>query len=136
MPGKKSETIKKCESELKKVLQHNIAEIRYNRKVTQHTISKALGISRETYSNYENRTIPPQYLIYQLAKVYNVSPSVFYDENLDVEKLFVENDNSEIYGENSFIDLSDDEKLFVMKIRQLNKKDREKLLKEINSILD
>lgn len=136
MPGKKSQIIRDADNEVKAILQENIIKVRNSKKVTQLTVAQALGISRETYSNYEVRTLPPQYLIFRLAKIYNITPDVFYRTNLEVDKLFVENDNDRIYGESAFCDLTDAEKLLVMRMRQLNKKDKDEVNKFIQQKLD
>ena len=136
MPGKKSDFIKEADEQVKAILQENIKKVRKQRKVTQLALSEALGISRETYSNYEVRTLPPQYLLFKLAQIYNVTPDVFYRENLDAERLFAENDNSDIYGESSFCDLTDYEKILIMKIRQLNRKDKDDVSDFVKEKLD
>ena len=131
MPGNKSDVIKDADNQIKIILQKNIREIRKEKKVTQQMIADALGIKRETYSNYECRTLPPHYLLLSLAKIYNVSPEVFYKTDLDASTLFVANTNNEIYGESRFIDLSDNEKLLLMKYRMLNNSDKEEIAKAI-----
>ncbi len=135
MPYKMSDPVRKEEKRLKRILQSNLVAIRKSKNLTQAMMAEALGISRETYSNYEGRTIPPHFVISKLAKVYNVSPGVFYSENLNVTTLFVENDNDTIYGESRFTDLTDFEKLTLMKFRQLNKSDKEKISKMIDEKL-
>lgn len=125
MPGKKSNVIKDADEQVKTLLQKNIISLRKAKGLTQQQLAEVLGIGRETYSNYECRTLPPQYLIYTLAKIYNVTPDVFYKEDVDCSTLFFENNNRDIYGESRFEDLTDCEKLMVMKFRLLNAKDKE-----------
>lgn len=125
MPGKKSIVIKDADEQVKELLQKNIISLRKAKGLTQQQLAEVLGIGRETYSNYECRTLPPQYLIYTLAKIYNVTPDVFYKEDVDCSTLFFENNNRDIYGESRFEDLTDCEKLMVMKFRLLNAKDKE-----------
>ena len=136
MPGSKSDVIKNADNEIKEILQKNIRNIRKEKKITQQMLSEALGIKRETYSNYECRTLPPQYLILRLAKIYNVTPDVFYRIDLDPSAIFVANTNSEVYGERYFIDLTDSEKLLLMKFRQLNSSDQQELSDYISKKLE
>ena len=136
MPGSKSDVIKNADNEIKEILQKNIRKIRKEKKITQQMLSEALGIKRETYSNYECRTLPPQYLILRLAKIYNVTPDVFYRIDLDTSTMFTANTNNDIYGESSFVDLTDSEKLLLMKFRQLNKADQKEISEFISDKLD
>ena len=136
MPGKKSNVIREADEEVKELLQKNIIKLRKQKGLTQQQLAEVLGISRETYSNYECRTLPPQYLIYTLAKIYNVTPDVFYKEDVDSSTLFFANNNSSIYGESRFEDLTDFEKLMVMKFRLLNAKDKDEVAEFIKEKLN
>ena len=53
---------------------------------TQETVSKMLNIKRATYAKYENGQAKnlPNKIIYQLAKIYNVSADYFF--SLDTDK--------------------------------------------------
>lgn len=136
MPGKKSAVIRDADEAVKEVLQHNIITLRKKKGLTQQQLADTLGISRETYSNYEVRTLPPQYLIYMLSKIYNVSPDVFYRENFEESVIILENTNENIYGESRFIDLTDYEKLMLMRFRLLNAKDKEDIVEQIRKKIE
>ena len=122
MPGKKSENIKRADAEIKYILQKNIKKIRDDYGFTQQFVADALGIKRDTYCNYEDRSLPPQYLIYKLSDLYKVSPSYFYTtEELSFEVACNPSANRSDY---SFGDLTEGEKLMILRFRQMKKEDR------------
>ncbi|MBQ7204019.1 MAG: helix-turn-helix transcriptional regulator [Eubacterium sp.] len=119
------------------MLIQNLKDFRDKLDLSQQEIADALGIKRETYANYEKRTIPPHSVIYRLSQIYNVSPSVFYrPEPLENSNILLHYKDDGLYGESSFLDLSSYEKVMVMKLRQLNKEDKIKIESEVDEILN
>ena len=131
MPGKKSEQIKSADSEAKGLLQRNIVLLRKEYGLTQQMVADALGINRGTYCNYENRTLPPQYLIIKLAQIYNISPDIFYKDNLKSNILSVSSSHN-FSDDEYFNELTDGEKLLIMRYRLLKKADKAEICKIVD----
>ena len=131
MPGKKSEHIKSADKKAMGLLQRNIVLLRKEYGLTQQMVADALGINRGTYCNYENRTLPPQYLIIRLAQIYNISPDVFYKDDLKSNILSVKSSDS-FSDDEYFNELTDSEKLLIMKYRLLKKADKAEICKIID----
>ena len=123
MPGKKSDFIRIADNEAKVILQRNIKLLRKEHGLTQQMVADALNIKRETYCNYENRTLPPHFLIISLAKIYNVSPDTFYKSDLKTDILYVKT-KSGFFDDEHFDELTDSEKSLIMKYRQLSKSEK------------
>lgn len=132
MPGKKSEIIKKFDKQAKNLIQPNIVKIRNKNGLSQQLVADALGITRGTYSNYESRTLPPQYLIIRLAEIYKVSPDVFYKADDDIVEVSCDEKS---FGDSMLSELSDREKLIIMRFRQLSSSDKEDVATMINNKL-
>lgn len=132
MPGRKSDIIRSADKEAKNILQRNIRLIRKKSGLTQQEVADALQIKRETYGNYEVRTLPPQYLIFRLSKIYNITPDVFY--KVESDELLSAHSSTE--GDYSFTDLTDHERMMLLQYRQLKKSDREKISNLIKETLN
>ncbi len=135
MSAAKSNTVKQSEDAVRMILQENLIKLRNEKKLTQKQVAEALNISRNAYASYETRTVPPHFLIVLLSKMYAVSPSVFYEKDLNTKLIFAQN-NDNVYGESKFADLSDREKLLLLKYRQLNTKDKNEVNEMISQKLE
>jgi len=138
MANEKKETTKKEEEYQKKIIRQNLIYYRKKLKLSQDLVAEELGVTRATYANYEKRSNPPHYVIAKLSRMYRIPLETFYiDNELEEAKrpLYVSASGNGIYGERHFTELSDYEKLLVMKVRQLNKEDRDKLNKMIKELL-
>ena len=63
-----------------KIISANIKKMRKNAKLSQENLAEQLGCSREFISRVENNheKVSLRMLLY-LAKIFNVSPKVFFD---------------------------------------------------------
>ncbi len=63
-----------------KIISVNIKKMRKNAKLSQENLAEQLGCSREFISRVENNheKVSLRMLLY-LAKIFNVSPKVFFD---------------------------------------------------------
>lgn len=100
--------------------------------LSKNDMAIALGVNPSTYRSWElARSAPKKSALTQISKVINVP----LDELLGTESYSFEiNSNDEIYGDKYLSELSNEEKIFVMKYRQLNGIDKKKLDEFLNEI--
>ena len=112
----------------------NIPEIlkacRKGVNMTQAQFAKTIGIKRSAYAYYESgRTRPKIETLRTIAKVYGLI------SNEDSNSLHQDNDqkiNFDIKDFNdTFYDLSENEKAIIMKLRIMNREKRTKIINEI-----
>lgn len=106
-------------------------------KMTQDDIAELLNMSRTSFSKYENgASNPPLNVLRKLSTIYNVPIEyLIHDEFTSLD--FNDGGNSEApdleEAIRGFSDLTRDEKMFIMKIRLMDKnkiKEIEKLINE------
>lgn len=113
-----------------------LKELRVNCRMTQDDIAELLGMSRTSFSKYENGAAnPPLNVLRKLSAIYNVPIEyLIHDEftslTLNDEKNDTEPDLEEALK--GFCDLTRDEKMLIMKLR-LKGADALKMIDEILS---
>lgn len=118
------------------VLGKKLKELRVGYKMTQEDIAHVLGMSRTSFSKYENgASNPPLAVMRKLAAIYKVKLDyLIYDD----EAVLILNDgkNTEEPDLNcsitSFSDLNHDEKMMIMKMRLMSSEHK----KEIKTMID
>lgn len=92
----------------------------------------ALGVNPSTYRSWETaRSAPKKPALTVISKVINIP----LDELLGNEPCnFEVKSSDEVYGDKYLSELSDEEKILVMKFRQLNGVDKKKLTECLNEI--
>ena len=117
----------------------NIPEIlkacRKGVNMTQAQFAKTIGIKRSAYAYYESgRTRPKIETLRTIAKVYGLDVNTLIT-NEDSNSLHQDNDqkiNFDIKDFNdTFYDLSENEKAIIMKLRIMNREKRTKIINEI-----
>lgn len=119
-------------------LSYKLKELRNAFCMTQDEVAEVLGMSRTSFSKYENgATFPPLNVMRKLSKIYNVP----------IEYLIHDNDNFLVLndGKNSeepdpdnlvshFAQLTPEERTVIMKLRLLDKEQKTEILEKLNII--
>ncbi len=100
--------------------------------LSKKDMALSLGVNPSTYRSWETaRSAPKKSALTLISKAINIP----LDELLGTESYNFEiNSNDEIYGDKYLSELSDEEKILVMKYRQLNNIDKKKLCEFLNEI--
>lgn len=132
----------KSENEIKSVLSKSLKEYRNKLGLNGEEIAESLGINASTYRSWESGRAMPKYsAISELAKIYNVSVDTLLGNNVEKTKTtnnILKSDNNynnNIYSDNYITELSNSEKLIIMKYRRLNSEDTKKLSQFIEELL-
>lgn len=122
-------------SALKDTVVNNLIRYRKMNNLTGEEVARAIGINHGTYRNYENgRAFPKLECLMSLAKIYNVNIDSLI--NIENDETCLELHQENIYGDAYLSELSDIEKIFLMKFRILNNKDKISLLNEMDKLLE
>lgn len=133
----------KFEDEIKKNIKENLIYFRKANGLTQEETANALNIKdSSTYRSWETgRSAPKNSMLVRIARMYNVSTDRILTNTDDYKNIRqhkvsapVEYDDS-VYGDEYLSELENSEKLFIMKFRQLNAKDKQKVAKYLDEIL-
>ena len=104
-------------------------------KMTQDDVAKILGMSRTSFSKYENGNInPPLQVLRKLAKIYNVGLEyLIFDEKtiIRVNDSSEENDNSAELPLSRITELRPIEKEIIGKFRTLSDGEKERLINQL-----
>lgn len=104
-------------------------------KMTQDDVAKILGMSRTSFSKYENGNInPPLQVLRKLAKIYNVGLEyLIFDEKtiIRVNDSSEENDNSTELPLSRITELRPIEKEIIGKFRTLSDDEKERLINQL-----
>lgn len=132
-------------SKLNTVIGSNLKNYRKANKISGEQIAYILDMNYDTYRSWESgRTTPKLQAIIDLAKIYNISiqdllveHSQLKDKNTLIVATNSENGyNQDIYADEYLSKLSTFEKVLVMKVRLLDKEDKEALIKSLNEIMN
>lgn len=131
------------EEQIKLNIKNNIIALRKKCGLTQQEVAEALTVKdASTYRSWETgRSSPKPAMLLKIAQVYGVSIEGLMGTESPaptVSKLKVASPctyNEHIYGDNYLGELQNDEKLFVMKLRQLNMQDKARVGEFLESIL-
>ena len=118
----------------------NIRRLRKKMNITQEEISTKLDIKRTTYARYETDTVPPASIIVKLSEIFNVSideickDTVNYADAINSQETvrlrfrssvgYNISDNEEQNPE----ELTEEEEIFVLKLRELTPEKRKEIL--------
>lgn len=125
------------DNESKMIIAHNLKELRETNGLKGKDVANALAINPSTYRSWETGRAAPKFLtLMQIANMYNVSISVILENPNKINtSVSSSNDyNKSIYGDRYLSELENSEKLFIMKLRQLNKQDKDKIFDFMDSI--
>lgn len=116
-------------------LGRKLLRLRKDFKMTQDDVAKILGMSRTSFSKYENgNTNPPLPVLRKLAKIYNVGLEyLIFDEKtlIRVNDSSEEDENTAEVPYSRITDLRPIEKEIVGKFRTLSDEEKEAFLKQL-----
>lgn len=116
-------------------LGRKLLRLRKDFKMTQDDVAKILGMSRTSFSKYENgNTNPPLPVLRKLAKIYNVGLEyLIFDEKtlIRVNDSSEEDENTADVPYSRITDLRPIEKEIVGKFRTLSDEEKEAFLKQL-----
>lgn len=116
-------------------LGRKLLRLRKDFKMTQDDVAKILGMSRTSFSKYENgNTNPPLPVLRKLAKIYNVGLEyLIFDEKtlIRVNDSSEEDENTAEVPYSRITDLRPIEKEIVGKFRTLSDEKKEAFLKQL-----
>ena len=117
-----------------------LRELRHAFCMTQEEVAEVLGMSRTSFSKYENgASLPPLNVMRKLSKIYNVPIEYLIHDN---DRFVVLNDgkNTEEPDPNnlaaSFAQLTPEERLIIMKLRLMTAEQKSEFLKDLNEYVD
>lgn len=134
------------ESIVKENIKHNLINYRKYNQLTGEEVAQALKMNHGTYRSWETgRSSPKLSALIKLAKIYGITiEKLLYDHselqetNNGVLSIATDSQNeynNDVYGDEYLSQLSSYEKIVVMKIRQLNKNDKDKLNEFLNDLI-
>lgn len=120
----------------------NLRLLREANNLKMRDVANALGIKENTYRVWEDKskdTVPKTDSLVDISKVFNVSIDFLMQSENENKKHSLQfnastNDNS-VYGDKYLNELTNEEKLAVMKMRRLSSADRLKILEKIEEII-
>lgn len=130
------------EASVKQTLKDNLIAYRKANNLRQEDVATALGLNdSSTYRSWETgRSSPRPAMLIKIAQMYNISLDTLLgntarvgDRSFSVSSKSKYNDD--VYGDRYLSELQNNEKLFIMKYRQLNSEDKEKVGKFLEDIL-
>lgn len=104
--------------------------------MTQNEVAEVLGMSRTSFSKYENgATLPPLKVLRKLAKVYNVPLEYLIHDNST--SVVLHDSKSETAPDidnlaESFAQLTSEEKMIIMKLRLMSKEEKSAFLSNLS----
>lgn len=103
--------------------------------MTQNEVAEVLGMSRTSFSKYENgATLPPLKVLRKLAKIYNVPIEYLIHDN-STSVVFRDGKNAEAPDidnlAESFAQLTSEEKMIIMKVRLMSKEEKSVFLSHL-----
>lgn len=114
-----------------------LKDLRKNYCMTQDGIAELLGMSRTSFSKYENGAAnPPLAVLRKLAAIYNVPIEYLIHDEQATLILNSNDDNVEPDLENPlkyFSQLTPDERMLILKLRLMQKEEKESIIRKINS---
>lgn len=117
-----------------------LRELRKAFCMTQDEVAEVLGMSRTSFSKYENgATFPPLNVMRKLSKVYNVPIEYLIHNNDTVFEVHDDKNTEEPDPNNlaaSFAQLTPEERLIIMKVRLLTLEQKKDFLKNLNDYVD
>lgn len=131
------------ENEIKNNIKENLINFRKANGLTQYETATALKMKdASTYRSWETgRSSPKNSMLVRIARMYNTSVDKILTNRDDYKsskqhKVSSHIDfDSEIYGDEYLSELERSEKLFIMKFRQLNAKDKQKVAEFLDEVL-
>ena len=116
-------------------LANKLKELRKDFCMTQDELAELLGMSRTSFSKYENGAAnPPLTVMRKMAAIFNVPIEyLIHDE----QKNFVLNSNPDAVDDADsskfFTQLTDEERKLVLRFRLMNKEEKERALEQFDS---
>lgn len=96
-------------------------------------IAAALDVDESTYRSWATgRSAPKNPMLIRIAKLLNISLEELLYGKQDADE--IDFDDEDTYGDKYLSELSKEEKIIVMKVRQLNTEDRNKITEFISSL--
>ena len=117
-----------------------LRQYRKANNLSQQQISDALSIGRATYARYEGSTSPNYELLIKIAKIYGVTvdellkKNVVYDDGSEVEVAAEPDVEEKVKTDSKLINLTDFEKMVLIKTRLMTYEDKMKLSEYLNNI--
>lgn len=117
-----------------------LRQYRKANNLSQQQISDALSIGRATYARYEGSTRPNYELLIKIAKIYGVTvdellkKNVVYDDGSEVEVVAEPDVEEKVKTDSKLINLTDFEKMVLIKTRLMTYEDKMKLSEYLNNI--
>lgn len=122
------------EKKEKTVLALRLRALRRNADLTQAQMAAAVGVERSAWSYYENGVMPKLAVLNRIAAVFKVPLSDLLDHaespalSLGSDDKFVNDNDISLFQQ-----LSDEEKMLILKFRTASEKEQEALLKALKT---
>lgn len=130
------------EEQIKEMIKENLVKYRKANKLTGEEVSEALNMNHGTYRSWETGRSSPKFSsVIKLAQIYGVSVESLlcdHQELIGASKGRLQSPsdyNSDVYGDDYLSQLSNWEKVVIMKIRQLNQDDKKKVVDLLKDLL-
>ncbi len=104
--------------------------------MTQDQIADLLGMSRTSFSKYENGAAnPPLNVLRKISAIYNVPIEYLIHDELNKPYLNSDPDieDSAVDSAKYFTQLTDEEKMLVLRFRLMSKEDKDDFLRPLNN---
>lgn len=130
----------KHEEIIKLNIKNNLIKLRKQYDLKEKDVANALNMKdASTYRSWENgRSSPKSAMLKRIADMYNCSVDFLLAEHEDIEFLTVSSENTyndKIYGDKYINELSTNERVLIMQIRQLTTSDKNKIVEMIDNML-
>lgn len=103
--------------------------------LSQKQVADAIGINRSTYAYYEvGKTSPKLPTLTKIATIYNISVDQLLNGDHSLNSDVSEYEVSGAYIDDSFLDLSDYEKMLVIKFRLMSQANKQELIKFLKNM--
>lgn len=122
-------------------IKNNLRSLREANNLKMRDVANALGIKENTYRVWEDKskdTVPKTDSMVEISKIFNVSIDFLTrseSENKRNSLSFSASTDNSVYGDKYLNELTNEEKIAVMKLRRLSSADRQKIIKDIDNII-
>ena len=128
--------------EIRQTVKQNLVRLREANGLKMRDVANALGIKENTYRVWEDpqKGCPKQVDLVRIAKMYHISLDMLITGKTDtpsggfISVHAPQGIDNDTYGEKYLSDLSRYEKIMIMKIRQMNTADRNKVNELVEEI--
>ncbi len=111
----------------------NLRKLREINEFSQDMIGNLLGVDRSTCSNWERgKTTPKNAQLFKLSRLYNVSIDIIMSNHDNDLGMVATPPLQRVFGESFLSELSDEERLLLLKFRMLTDGDK----KEVDEYMD